>query len=166
MADAIEARGDDGTWISPVPRPELLAAAAALEARPGAAALPARSVFGDEMISGGSSSGSALAVALGEVPLSVATDTAGSGRVPAALNGIVGWKPSRGMISAVGLVPASKSLDCITLMATTVDDLDRVFAIVNEVDPADPWARPRGPRYDGRGVRIGLAAHGGTRVLR
>ena len=64
-----------------------------------------RSVFGDELISGGSSSGSALAVALGQVPFAVATDTAGSGRVPAALNGVIGFKPSRGLISAVGLVP-------------------------------------------------------------
>ncbi len=76
-----------------------------------------RSVYGDDMISGGSSSGSALAVALGQVPFAVATDTAGSGRVPAALNGVVGFKPSRGLISTVGLVPACKSLDCISVMA-------------------------------------------------
>ena len=76
-----------------------------------------RSVYGGEMISGGSSSGSALAVALGQVPFAVATDTAGSGRVPAALNGVVGFKPSRGLISTVGLVPACKSLDCISVMA-------------------------------------------------
>ena len=76
-----------------------------------------RSVFGRALISGGSSSGSALAVATGEVPFAVATDTAGSGRVPPALNGIVGFKPSRGLISTVGLVPACRSLDCISLMA-------------------------------------------------
>src|ERR687888_15506 len=69
-----------------------------------------RSVYGGEIISGGSSSGSALAVALGQVPFAVATDTAGSGRVPAALNGVIGFKPSRGLISTVGLVPACKSL--------------------------------------------------------
>jgi phosphoribosylformylglycinamidine cyclo-ligase len=62
-------------------------------------------VYGNDLISGGSSSGSALAVAVGEVPFTVATDTAGSGRVPPALNGILGYKPSRGLISAVGLVP-------------------------------------------------------------
>ena len=76
------------------------------------------------MISGGSSSGSALAVALGQVPFAVATDTAGSGRVPAALNGVVGFKPSRGLISTVGLVPACKSLDCISVMAGSIDDVD------------------------------------------
>ncbi|MGH3583641.1 MAG: amidase family protein, partial [Mycobacterium sp.] len=171
VADAIAARGDDGTWLSTVPRDELLAAAAEIENRPGARTLPLygvpfgvkdsidvagvpttlscpdyayiadhtapavqrlldagalyvgktnldqfatglngtrtpytvpRSVFGGELISGGSSSGSALAVALGQVPFAVATDTAGSGRVPAALNGVVGFKPSRGLISTVG----------------------------------------------------------------
>ena len=78
-----------------------------------------RSVFGQDLISGGSSSGSALAVALGEVPFTVATDTAGSGRVPPALNGVLGFKPSRGLISTVGLVPACRSLDCISLIAGT-----------------------------------------------
>lgn len=117
-----------------------------------------RSVYGDELICGGSSSGSARAVALGQVPFCVATDTAGSGRVPAALNGIVGWKPSRGLISAVGLVPACKSLDCMTLMAATVEDLDRVFEVIGAPDPDDPWSRSRGPRYDGTRLRVGLPA--------
>ena len=85
------------------------------------------SVYGQDLISGGSSSGSALAVALGEVPFTVATDTAGSGRVPPALNGILGYKPSRGLISAVGLVPACRSLDCISLIAGTVADLEIVL---------------------------------------
>ena len=89
-----------------------------------------RSVYGGDMISGGSSSGSALAVALGQVPFAVATDTAGSGRVPAALNGVVGFKPSRGLISTVGLVPACKSLDCISVMAGSIDDVDRVFDVM------------------------------------
>lgn len=117
-----------------------------------------RSVFGGDLISGGSSSGSALAVALGQVPFCVATDTAGSGRVPAALNGIVGWKPSRGLISAVGLVPACKSLDCITLMGSRVEDLDRVFEVIAGVDPDDPWSRARGPRFGGERIRVGLPA--------
>ena len=82
-----------------------------------------RSVYGEDLISGGSSSGSALAVALGEVPFAVATDTAGSGRVPPALNGVLGFKPSRGLISTVGLVPACRSLDCISLIAGTPGDL-------------------------------------------
>ncbi|MTD13102.1 allophanate hydrolase [Nakamurella sp. YIM 132087] len=102
-----------------------------------------RSVFDDEMISGGSSSGSAVAVALGEVPFAVATDTAGSGRVPPALNGIPGFKPSRGLISTVGLVPACRSLDCVSLIAGTVDDLATVFDVVSGVDERDAWSRPR-----------------------
>ncbi|NMN97649.1 allophanate hydrolase [Antrihabitans stalactiti] len=225
VADAIEARGDDGTWISVVDREDLFAAAQELESRPDAHSLPLygvpfgvkdsidvaghrttlacpdfgyiatdtapaitrlleagalyvgktsldqfatglngtrtphtipRSVFGGNMISGGSSSGSALAVALGQVPFAVATDTAGSGRVPAALNGVVGFKPSRGLISAIGLVPACKSLDCMTVMAGCIDDIDRVFEIMAAPDDDDPWSRARGPRYDGRTARIGL----------
>ena len=101
------------------------------------------SVYGQDLISGGSSSGSALAVALGEVPFTVATDTAGSGRVPPALNGILGYKPSRGLISAVGLVPACRSLDCISLIAGTVSDLEIVLDVVAGVDDADPWSRQR-----------------------
>ncbi len=101
------------------------------------------SVYGPQLISGGSSSGSALAVATGEVPFAVATDTAGSGRVPPALNGIVGFKPSRGLISTVGLVPACRSLDCVSLMAGAASDIERVFDVVAAVDPADPHGRPR-----------------------
>jgi allophanate hydrolase len=115
-----------------------------------------RSVYGGEMISGGSSSGSALAVALGQVPFAVATDTAGSGRVPAALNGVVGFKPSRGLISTVGLVPACKSLDCISVMAGSIDDVDRVFDVVAARDDNDAWSRDRGPRYGGSPIRVGL----------
>ena len=227
VADAIAARGDDGTWLSTVPRDELLAAAREIENRPGARALPLygvpfgvkdsidvagvpttlscpdfsyvatetapvvarlldagalyvgktnldqfatglngtrtpytvpRSVYGADMISGGSSSGSALAVALGQVPFAVATDTAGSGRVPAALNGVIGFKPSRGLLSTVGLVPACKSLDCITLMAGCTDDVDRVFDVMAARDDDDAWSRDRGPRYDGARIRVGLPA--------
>ncbi|MEU0545525.1 allophanate hydrolase [Nocardia sp. NPDC005978] len=227
VADAIAARGADGTWITTVPRDRLLADAAEIERRPGARTLPLygvpfgvkdsidvagwpttlacpdyaytatetapavqrlldagalfvgktnldqfatglngtrtpypvpRSVFGGDLISGGSSSGSALAVALGQVPFCVATDTAGSGRVPAALNGIVGWKPSRGLISTVGLVPACKSLDCMTLMASSIEDLDRVFDVIAGLDPADAWSRARGPRFSGDRLRVGLPA--------
>ena len=227
VADAIESRGDDGTWLSVVPREDLLAAADAIEKRPGARTLPLygvpfgvkdsidvegvpttlscpdyayvasttapavrrlldagalyvgktnldqfatglngtrtpytvpRSVYDADMISGGSSSGSALAVALGQVPFAVATDTAGSGRVPAALNGVVGFKPSRGLISTVGLVPACKSLDCISVMAGCIDDIDRVFEVLAAPDDDDPWSRPRGPRHDGSPIRVGLPA--------
>ena len=102
-----------------------------------------RSVFGGDLISGGSSSGSALAVATGEVPFAVATDTAGSGRVPPALNGILGYKPSRGLISAVGLVPACRSLDCVSLIAGTVADLRGCSTWSSGLDERDPWSRSR-----------------------
>ena len=116
-----------------------------------------RSVFGQDLISGGSSSGSALAVALGEVPFTVATDTAGSGRVPPALNGVLGFKPSRGLLSTVGLVPACRSLDCISLIAGTPGDLAYVFDIVAAPDDRDPWSRPRGrTTTDVNSVRVGL----------
>ena len=118
-----------------------------------------RSVFGQDLISGGSSSGSALAVALGEVPFAVATDTAGSGRVPPALNGVLGYKPSRGLISAVGLVPACRSLDCVSLIANTVADLAYVFDVVADPDEADPWSRSRGgPARPRSAVQVGLPA--------
>lgn len=225
VADAIAARGDDGTWLSTVSREELFAAASEIESRPGARTLPLygvpfgvkdsidvegvpttlscpdysyvatrtapavqrlldagalyvgktnldqfatglngtrtpytvpRSVFGGDLISGGSSSGSALAVALGQVPFAVATDTAGSGRVPAALNGVVGFKPSRGLISTVGLVPACKSLDCLSVMAGCIDDVDRVRAVMVARDDDDPWSRNAGPGYDGGSIRVGL----------
>jgi allophanate hydrolase len=116
-----------------------------------------RSVFGGGLISGGSSSGSALAVATGEVPFAVATDTAGSGRVPPALNGIVGLKPSRGLISTVGLVPACRSLDCISLMARTVPDIGRVLDVVAAPDDRDPYSRSRVREVpDLAALRIGL----------
>ncbi|HET7474538.1 MAG TPA: allophanate hydrolase [Dermatophilaceae bacterium] len=116
-----------------------------------------RSVYGRSLISGGSSSGSALAVASGEVPFALATDTAGSGRVPAALNGIVGFKPSRGLVSTVGLVPACRSLDCMSLMAGSVDDVAAVFDVVVGPDDQDPWSRPRGPAArTPDAVRVGL----------
>ena len=116
-----------------------------------------RSVYGGDLISGGSSSGSALAVALGEVPFTIATDTAGSGRVPPALNGVPGFKPSRGLISTVGLVPACRSLDCISLIAGSVTDLGAVLDIVAGYDPADPWSRQRPGRPAERAeITIGL----------
>jgi allophanate hydrolase len=112
-------------------------------------------VHGGDLVPGGSSSGSALAVATGQVPIAIATDTAGSGRVPAALNGILGFKPSRGLLSTVGLVPACRSLDCMSLMATTVDDVRRVLDVTAAVDEGDPWSRPRQRRTVLR-PRIGL----------
>ena len=108
-----------------------------------------RGAWDPERISGGSSSGSAVAVALGLVDFSLGTDTAGSGRVPAALNGIVGLKPTRGVIPCTGVVPACRSLDCVTVFARSVLLARRAVAVMAGPDGADPLAtllgsRPRG----------------------
>lgn len=87
-----------------------------------------RNAFAPDYISGGSSSGAAVAVALGLAVFSLGTDTAGSGRVPAAFNNLVGVKPTRGLISTQGLVPACQSLDCISLFALTCDDANQLLA--------------------------------------
>lgn len=92
-------------------------------------------------VSGGSSSGSAYAVATGQVDFALGTDTAGSGRVPAGLNNIVGLKPSRGLISARGVVPAAQSVDCVSIFATTVARAAAVLAAAMAHDPADPYSR-------------------------
>jgi allophanate hydrolase len=94
-------------------------------------------------ISGGSSSGSAVAVALGIVPLALGTDTAGSGRVPAAFNGLVGVKPTRGLISTRGVLPACRSLDCVTTLTRTVAQARAALAVLVDPDPLDPWSRTR-----------------------
>jgi allophanate hydrolase len=93
-------------------------------------------------VSGGSSSGSAVAVASGLVPLALGTDTAGSGRVPAAFNGIVGVKPSRGLVSTRGLLPACRSLDCVTTFTRTVAQARVAMSVLAHADPLDPWSRP------------------------
>ncbi|BAR56545.1 allophanate hydrolase [Bradyrhizobium diazoefficiens] len=97
----------------------------------------------EDLIPGGSSSGSATAVGAGLVPLSLGTDTAGSGRVPAMLNNIVGLKPSLGMISTAGLVPACRTLDCISVFALTVDDAALALSVMAGPDQADPFSRDR-----------------------
>ncbi|RXH20865.1 allophanate hydrolase [Bradyrhizobium guangzhouense] len=97
----------------------------------------------EDLIPGGSSSGSAVAVGAGLVPLSLGTDTAGSGRVPAMLNNIVGLKPSLGMISTAGLVPACRTLDCISVFALTVDDAALALSVISGPDQADPFSRDR-----------------------
>ncbi|WFE34648.1 allophanate hydrolase [Micromonospora sp. WMMD975] len=99
------------------------------------------SVFGGGLISGGSSSGSAVAVAAGQVSFALGTDTAGSGRVPAAMNGIVGLKPTRGLLSTAGVVPACRSLDCVSVFATDVADTVDVLHAARGVSAADPWGR-------------------------
>ena len=110
------------------------------------------------LISGGSSSGSAVAVAAGLVPFSIGTDTAGSGRVPAALCGIVGIKPSPGLVSTLGVVPACASLDCPSVFATSVGDASAVLAVIAGFEPADPWSRllPAPPRAPARLPRVGV----------
>jgi allophanate hydrolase len=87
-----------------------------------------RGAHDPDRISGGSSSGSAVAVALGIVDLALGTDTAGSGRVPAAFNGIVGLKPTRGLVPATGVVPACASLDCVTVFARTLPEAEQALA--------------------------------------
>jgi allophanate hydrolase len=87
--------------------------------------------FDPAFVSGGSSSGSAVAVARGFVHFALGTDTAGSGRVPAGLNNIVGWKPTRERIATTGVVPACRSLDCVSIFALTVADAARVFAVAS-----------------------------------
>jgi allophanate hydrolase len=101
-----------------------------------------RNAVSTEHVPGGSSSGSAVAVARGIVTLSLGTDTAGSGRVPAALNGIFGLKPSLGAISTRGVVPACRSLDCVSVFATCLDDAWAGFAALAGEDRADPFSRP------------------------
>ncbi len=99
------------------------------------------SVFDNRYISGGSSSGSAIAVASGLVRFALGTDTAGSGRVPAAFNNIVGLKPSRGLISTSGVVPACRSLDCVSILAANLEDASAVLAVAQGFDASDPFSR-------------------------
>ncbi len=118
-----------------------------------------RSVFDPAYVSGGSSSGSAVAVAAGLVSFALGTDTAGSGRVPAAFNNIVGLKPSRGLISIAGVVPACRSLDCISILARTANDAQAVLQVAVGEDPADPYSRTAAPRALPReGLRFGILA--------
>ena len=100
------------------------------------------SAFDERYVSGGSSSGSALAVAHGIVSFALGTDTAGSGRIPAAFNNLVGWKPTRGLVSTRGVVPACRSLDCVSVFAASVPDAARVMAVLTAFDPLDPFSRP------------------------
>jgi len=115
-----------------------------------------RSVFDKDYISGGSSSGSAVAVAAGLVAFSLGTDTAGSGRVPAAFNNIVGLKPTRGVLSTNGLVPACRSLDCVSIFAATVDDAVKVMDVAAMFDQGDPYSRPRPPQAVGAEFRFAV----------
>jgi allophanate hydrolase len=111
-----------------------------------------RNPFDVEFIPGGSSSGSAVAVAAGLVAFALGTDTAGSGRVPASFNNIVGLKPTRGLISASGVVPACRSLDCVSIFALTASDAAAVLDIAMGFDEEDGYSRaaPVGFRAMGR----------------
>ncbi|WP_240031996.1 allophanate hydrolase [Pseudomethylobacillus aquaticus] len=107
--------------------------------------------FDPAFISGGSSSGSAVALASGMVSFSLGTDTAGSGRVPAAFNNLVGLKPSCGLLSTQGMVPACRTLDCMSIFALTADDAATVLAVAQGFDAEDAYSRaaptplPAGP---------------------
>jgi allophanate hydrolase len=119
------------------------------------------SVYNREYISGGSSSGSAVAVAAGLVAFALGTDTAGSGRVPAAFNHLVGLKPTKGRWSTRGVVPACRTLDCVTVLATTAADAALIDDIVAGFDAADPYSRRIPFHRDEpapRAFRVGLPA--------
>lgn len=106
-------------------------------------------------ISGGSSAGSAVAVAAGLASFSLGTDTAGSGRVPAAFNNVVGLKPSLGRLSTRGVVPACRSLDCVSIFALTAEDAAAVLGVAEGFDAADPYSRPAHERRLS-GMRCGV----------
>jgi allophanate hydrolase len=101
-----------------------------------------RNAFDDRIVPGGSSSGSAVAVARGVVSFALGTDTAGSGRVPAALNNLVGLKPSLGAVPTLGVVPACRTLDVVSIFGLTVDDAWAVFSVMAGPEADDPYSRP------------------------
>jgi allophanate hydrolase len=119
-----------------------------------------RSVVDERYISGGSSSGSAVAVAAGMVSFALGTDTAGSGRVPAAFNAIVGLKPSLGLLSTGGVVAACRTLDCVSIFALDVADAERVLAVAAAYDPGDPYSRRAAPCGEARPGAAGSGAAG------
>ncbi|MFO1148430.1 MAG: allophanate hydrolase [Alsobacter sp.] len=100
-----------------------------------------RNAFDPAIVPGGSSSGSGVAVAQGLVSFALGTDTAGSGRVPAGLNNVVGLKPSVGAVSTAGVLPACRTLDCVSIFALTVPDARSILAVAAAYDPADPFSR-------------------------
>ena len=126
-----------------------------------------RNAIDPAYVPGGSSCGSAVAVARGLVSFALGTDTAGSGRVPAGLNNIVGLKPSLGSLSGTGIVPACRTLDTISVLAGTVADADAAFRVMAAYDAADAFSRPQPiPPPPGAlppGLRIGVPDHAGRR---
>jgi allophanate hydrolase len=107
-----------------------------------------RNAIDARYVPGGSSSGSAVAVALGQVAFALGTDTAGSGRVPAGFNNIVGLKPTRGALSTSGVVPACRSLDCVSVFALTAPDAMAVFEAARGSDETDPYSRAAPAGFD------------------
>lgn len=117
------------------------------------------SAFDARRVSGGSSSGSAVAVARAEVPFSLGTDTAGSGRVPAGFNNLVGLKPTPGRVGTSGVLPACRTLDCVSVFALTVEDAATVLAIIEGPDAQDAYSRfEPGPAQWPARLRIGIPA--------
>jgi allophanate hydrolase len=123
-----------------------------------------RNSFNADYISGGSSSGSAVAVAAGLASFSLGTDTAGSGRVPAAFNNIVGLKPSNGRLSTRGVVPACRSLDCVSVFTLTPEDAASVLDVAEGYDAADPYSLRIGDRGL-NGMRVGIPRRGQLRFF-
>lgn len=116
-----------------------------------------RSVFNKDYVSGGSSSGSAVAVGAGLASFALGTDTAGSGRVPAAFNNLVGIKPTPGLVPNVGVVPACRSVDVVTVFAATVGDGVAIRKVMDGYDAGDPYSRKAEPvSLPGAGLRIGV----------
>lgn len=117
--------------------------------------------FDPSYISGGSSSGSAVSVATNQVYFSLGTDTAGSGRVPAAFNNLYGLKPSKGLLSCSGVVPACRTLDCVTFFAKSAEDLSALYQVAAKYDEKDCFSRCSiGRSFDDpktfAGVRVGV----------
>jgi allophanate hydrolase len=119
-----------------------------------------RNPFDPAIVPGGSSSGSAVAVARRLVPFALGTDTAGSGRVPAGLNNIVGLKPTKGAVSTRGVVPACRTLDCVSVFALSVGDAVAVYRVIAGFDPADLYSRevplPASIGEASSGLRVGV----------
>jgi allophanate hydrolase len=131
---------------------------------------PCRNSFNPEYISGGSSAGSAVAVALGLASFALGTDTAGSGRVPAAFNNLIGLKPSCGRLSIRGIVPCSRTIDTVSILALTAEDAARVCRVAQGFDPADPYSRrigaaPRPEAMRRSGFRFGMPQASQLRFL-
>jgi allophanate hydrolase len=123
-----------------------------------------RNALDAKLIPGGSSSGSAVAVSAGLVPLALGTDTAGSGRIPALMNNIVGLKPSLGLVSTRGVVPACRTLDCVSIFTATVDDAWAALSVVAGFDAGDPYSRRRGiggVSAPPHGLKIGVPSPAG-----